>query len=184
MLGDGGISQYQVIVTLNAIDDKEYSVYVACLIKKLFGVDPSFYYRKTASAVHIVVSRIGLVDFLTRECGLIVGNKIMKNADIPEWIKENTEMHVSCIRGLVDTDGSVFTHKYLSKGKEYRYKKLSYTSVSVPLLYSAHALLKEQGLTPRFGSNSDLRLDSKSDMNRYFSIISSHNPKHLNRYAS
>jgi hypothetical protein len=167
MLGDGGISDYQVIITLN-----------------LFGITPSLYYRKTASAVHIVVSRKGLVEFLVNTCGLVKGHKIKNQASIPDWIKNSTELEIACIRGLIDTDGSIFNHRYYSKAKEYSYKKLSFTSVSKPLLLSAYDILRKMEFNCRLGSNHDLRIDSVSDMKKYFEVIGSHNPKHLKRYAT
>jgi hypothetical protein len=184
MLGDGGISDYQVIITLNSVDDSEYVLFVKNLIENLFGITPSLYYRKTASAVHIVVSRKGLVEFLVNTCGLVKGHKIKNQASIPDWIKNSTELEIACIRGLIDTDGSIFNHRYYSKAKEYSYKKLSFTSVSKPLLLSAYDILRKMEFNCRLGSNHDLRIDSVSDMKKYFEVIGSHNPKHLKRYAT
>jgi len=42
--------------------------------------------------------------------------------------------------------------------------------------------MKNLGLNPRFSQNKDVRLDSVSDMKKYFGIVGSHNPKHLKRY--
>jgi hypothetical protein len=184
MLGDGGISKYQVAVTLHSVDDKEYSVFVSDLIEKLFGIFPGCYKRISAQAITLVVSRIKLVEFLTEICGLKSGNKIIQSADMPDWIKENTDFKIACVRGLVDTDGSVFTHRYISKDKEYTYKKLSFTSMSEPLLHSVLDTLQEIGLHSRIGSNHDIRIDSKADMQAYFTEIGSHNPKHLKRFAT
>jgi hypothetical protein len=184
MLGDGGISEYQTIITLHSEDDSDYSEFVTDLIEKLFAVSPGIYKKKTAHALDLVISRVGLVEFLTRDCGLKLGNKVAQACDVPDWIKENVDLSIACVRGLVDTDGSIFTHRYISKGKEYAYKKLSFTSVSKPLLDSVQRILREFGLNARLGSNHDIRLDSKDDMAKYFDVIGSHNPKHLNRYAS
>lgn len=183
MLGDGGMSRYQATITLHRIDDLAYSEFVSGMIRNLFGYIPATRHRLDQTTLCIVLSRVELVRFL-KEAGLPVGDKIRNHIDIPVWIKEREDFLLPCIRGLVDTDGSVFTHSYLSKGKRYAYKKLSFTSVSRPLLLSVAHGLERLGMHPRIGSNSDVRLDSIADMKRYFEIIGSHNPKHLRRYAS
>jgi len=184
MLGDGCISKYQVKITLNSAEEFEYGAYIVSLILNLFGIHPTLTRRLTTNAFDIVISRIGIVDFLTETCGLKLGNKVEQSADIPEWIKENKKYLRGCMRGLFDTDGSVFTHRYVSKGKEYRYKKIGFTSLSMPLLDSVYKLLNDQGLKARFGSRFDVRIDGKKDVQRYFEVFGSHNSKHLNRYVS
>jgi hypothetical protein len=182
MMGDGGISKYQIAVTLHHIDDLEYASFVANLIKRLFKITPSIYHSPQHSVNDIVVSRKELVEYL-HELGLPIGNKVKQQFDIPEWIKNDHKFSIACLRGLVDTDGSVFTHRYRVKGKQYAYKKLSFSSASTPLLRSVHTILRKLGLHSKLRAR-DVRLESITDMERYFSIISSHNPKHLRRYGS
>ncbi len=182
MMGDGGISEYQVAITLHHIDDLEYATFVTNLIKKLFKVTPSVYHSPGKSVNNIVVSRKEMVEYL-HELGLPVGNKIKQQLDIPEWIKKDQTLSIACLRGLVDTDGCIFTHRYHVKGARYAYKKLSFTSASEPLRQSVHALLQKIGLHSRM-TGTDVRLDRVEDMKQYFSKVGSHNPKHLIRYKS
>jgi len=184
VLGDGGITQYQVTFTLHSEDDKEYGKFVIHLTKKLFNVPVSIYLNKKYSATNYVVSRKELVEFLTKKIGLKIGNKISQQIDIPLWIKNNKNYSIACLRGLIDTDGCVFTHRYKVNNKIYSYKKLSFTSLSKPLLLSAHKILKDIRLSPRLAGKKDVRLDSIKDMKRYFQLIGSHNPKHLKRYLN
>lgn len=180
MMGDGGISEYQIIVTLHHIDDLEYATFVSSLIKKLFRIKPKIYHSLKNSVNDIVVSRKELVRYL-HELGLPIGNKVKQQFDIPAWVRHDRKFVIACLRGLVDTDGCVFTHRYRVKGTWYSYKKLSFTSASEPLRKSVRAILQEFGFHPRM-TNKDVRLDRAEDMKRYFSIIKSHNPKHLKRY--
>lgn len=182
MLGDGGIAQMQVVITLHRYDDKEFSHHVRRLIEKLFGVVPGIHKSSDALADDIVVSRVALVRFCVNELGLKLGNKIRQKADIPSWIKQDEKLLKACVRGLIDTDGSVFTHRYRVNGKQYKYKKLSFTSASEPLRQSVFSALASWELHPRLSGNRDVRLDSQESMRKYFSLISSHNPKHLKRY--
>lgn len=184
VMGDGGISRWQLTITLHDTDDKEYGCFVAKLIKKLFGVAPSIYHYPKSSVNDIVVSRIALVKFCTEELGLKAGNKIKQQVDIPTWVKRNRKFKVACLRGLVDTDGSVFIHRYKVNGKSYSYKKLAFTSLSKPLRLSVCRILRGIGLNPRLSREKDVRIDSVKDMQEYFRVVGSHNPKHLRRYLN
>ena len=183
MMGDGGLSRYQAIVSLNSRDDAKYIVFVSALIKTLFGVTPSLYHDPKDHVTNVVVSRSNLVQFL-HGLGLPIGDKLRQGLDMPAWIKARRQYTIACIRGLVDTDGCIFTHRYQVNGKWYAYKKLSFTSASPPLITSVYSFLKENGFNPRVSRGGrDVRLDSIADMRRYFTLIGSHNPKHLKRYG-
>ncbi len=182
MMGDGGITKYATTITLNSKSDREYGVFVCKLIEKLFNVSPKIYRDKDSLAMGIVVHRKNLVEFC-QSIGLKIGNKLEQGLDIPLWIKNNKRYSIACIHGLVDTDGSIFTHKYKVNGKEYRYKKLSFTSCSKPLLNSVYHILKELGIYSRF-HGKDIRIESTGDMKKYFCIIGTSNPKHLKRYEN
>jgi hypothetical protein len=183
MMGDGGMSLYQATITLHHVDDSEYCGFVADVIKRLFGYKPDVHHLPHASVLKIVMSRVELVRYL-HTLGLPMGDKIRKGLDIPRWIKTDDSLLRACIRGLIDTDGSVFTHRYISKGKLYSYKKLSFTTASTALRLSVRDALVGLGVRARIGSNNDVRLDSSKDMRTYFSLIGTHNPKHLRRYLS
>ncbi len=183
ILGDGGISAAQVTVTLHHKDDLEYAAFVTNLTERLFSVKPSVYHLEEKSVNVIVVSRVELVRYLN-SIGLQTGNKVAHQVDMPDWVKENSEFSIACLRGLIDTDGCVFTHAYASKNHEYSYKKIDFTSASAPLRNSVFAILQSLGMNPRLTNRNGVRLESKGDVTRYFEIIGSHNPKHLNRYRT
>ena len=182
MLGDGGISQRQIFISLHREDDKKYIIFVSNLVKNLFDIKPSIYHKPRYSVKNIVVSRTELVDFCVSNLELKIGNKIKQQVDIPNWIKKNKNFMTACVRGLIDTDGSIFDHNYFSGKKKYCYKKLSFTSHSKPLLNSVHNHLTEIGIKTRIARKKDLWIDSINDVKEYFSIVGSHNEKHLKRY--
>lgn len=181
-LGDGGITNRQLTITLNYIDDKKYGKFVASLMRKLFKAHVGIFFDKKGSVNRYSISRTELIRFCTEKLGLKKGNKIKQQIDIPNWIKRNKLYSIACVRGLVDTDGCVFTYRYKVNGKFYSYKKLSFRSYSEPLISSVYKILKNTGLNPRMAQDNDLRLDSIEDMRKYFEIFNSHNPKHLRKY--
>jgi len=183
MLGDGGIARYQITVTLNSREKESYGKFIVFLIKRLFNVPVAVRDRKTDSSVSLVVSRKKLVDFCMR-IGLKIGNKVKQQIDIPDWIKRNKLYEIACVRGLMDTDGCVFVHRYKSKNKWYSYKKIIFTSASSPLRRSVFSIFKNFGLSPRLTNRNDVRIDKIEDVQRYIKIFGFHNREYLKRYQN
>jgi hypothetical protein len=182
ILGDGGLSERQLVITLHAYDDKDYGHHVADLIFRLFGVVPKIYRSRSFPVNDITVSRTDLVDFCVQKLGLKRGNKIRQQVDIPKWIKSRLDFQVACLRGLVDTDGCVIVHRYKVRGKLYIYKKLAFTSHSKRLRLSVYKIMSRLKLKPRLAGEYDVRLESRDSMRRYFELVGSSNQKHLRRY--
>ena len=126
------------------------------------------------------ISRTELVKYL-HKWGLVIGNKVKQQINIPDWIKNNQQYCIECIRGLLDTDGSIVIHKYLSGNKYYTYKKLDFTSRSALLLMSVSGILTKLGIKNGVRKNN-IRIEAQKDVKKYFSIVGSHNPKHIKRY--
>lgn len=182
MIGDGGINKNQIVVTLNSISDKSYSLFVERMIEKLFNVEPSILLREDESVINIIVSRRRLVSFC-RSIGLKVGNKLKQKLDVPGWIKEKKRYTTACIRGLIDTDGCVFDHCYKVNNRNYCYKKISFSSYSNSLIHSVFCMFRNIGLKPRITRNKkEVWIDSQEDIKKYFNYVGSHNPKHLKKY--
>jgi len=184
VLGDGGISKRQITFTLHAVDDKPYSKFIISLVKSLFNVPVRNHNHNNSLGVDYVISRSELVRFCTERLGLKVGGKVRQQVDIPLWIKKNKDYATVCVRGLIDTDGSIFTHRYRVGDRWYNYKKLQFTSRSQPLRQSVFRILQELGLHVRLARDYYVWIDSQNDMKRYFEIVGSHNPKHLKRYEN
>lgn len=182
VLGDGGISKNQIVITHHRFDDYLFGQFVRSLIYSLFTVKPSTHEHKDGLATNIIISRVQLVKYFVDVVGLKIGNKVRHQIEVPAWIKNNFEYCIACTRGLIDTDGSVFTHRYKVKGKQYAYKKLGFTNRSQPLKLFVYDVLRQAGMHPRMDGNYEIRLDSKNDMRNYFRVIGTHNPKHLKRY--
>ncbi len=182
MLGDGGVNQYHIGITLSS-EEKQYILFVNNVIKKLFAVIPKKYKVKNAKAVRIVVNRKELVDFC-QEIGLVKGNKVKQQIDIPKWIKNNREFSLVCVRGLIDTDGCFYNNSYIVNGKKYSYFKICFTSASALLIKSVHDILVDLGLRVIVSKTyAEVRIvDSKSAL-KYIREIGSNNQKHLAKIA-
>jgi hypothetical protein len=180
ILGDGCLpGNHQLTITFNRITDYGYSKYVCALIKRLFSVNFYIRDRKDSNGADIVVSSSNLVDFLLKQ-GLIFGNKVKNQVDIPKWIKEKMEYRLACLRGLMDTDGGLYLHKYTSNGKIYNYFKLCFTNCSKPLLNFVFTSLKRLNYKAYKKANCVV-IYAIDEVRRYFEEIGSHNQKNLNK---
>lgn len=179
MLGDGGVAPYHISITLNSVRDREYAEYVRTLIFKLFKTEARTYKRQSERTLNIVVHRKSLAEYCS-SIGLPLGNKLAVSLDIPNWIKRKHNLSLACIRGLIDTDGSIFHHSYTSARKKYHYIKISFSSASYALLDSVEEILRKNGISARKSYTfREVRLDSQKSVERYMRLVGTHNPKHL-----
>lgn len=183
MLGDGGISRDQINVTLGYSTDKKYVPYIKGLIRKLFRIKTSIYRSRSKDFIRIRASGVNLVKNLLK-LGLIQGNKIKQQFDIPIWIKKKDEYISACIRGMIDTDGCV--HRKVRRelnGIEYRSIGITFCSASRPLQISLVKLFNILGFKVAI-SGRTIYLCGKEQIERYIKEIGFSNPKHLKRYKN
>ncbi len=180
ILGDGGLSgNHQLTISFNNKTDEGYSVFLGKILRKLFLIDYHIHPRKNCNGADIIVSSSNLVDFLLKQ-GLVAGNKVRNQVDIPHWIYDKVEYQKACIRGLIDTDGSFYRHRYNSNGKNYNYLKLCFASRSKPLLNSMLRILKRLNFGA-FLHGDQVFVYSRLGIKKYFEETGSHNPKHSNK---
>lgn len=181
LIGDGGISKYQVNITLNGETDKLYSEFVINLFNKLFEITPKIYKVKNSKAINISISRSNLASFLVKQ-GLKLGHKINQGLCIPNWIMKSRKYKIPCLRGMIDTDGSIVHEIHKSKDKKYQYPRLNFTSASPILIKQTFTILSELNFKPKIrrGGRS-VQLENLEEICDYFLIVGSSNPKHLER---
>lgn len=183
MIGDGSVGQYQISVTLDSRTDVEYAEYVIQLTERLFGIMPHRRLREDRHCIVIEVSSVNLVEYLVSR-GLPQGNKIRHGLCIPEWIKQNSSYSISCIRGIFDTDGSVFQEKHHIKEETYSYCRMSFVSASSSLLRDVCTILVGLQLTAKIHGGRAVTIGRFTDIEKYFRIIGSSNPKHRRRFVA
>lgn len=184
-LGDGGITISQFCITLNSEKDKDYVHFVSELGKTLFGDKPKIYKRKTCNAFTLCYNGGFLVKYLVK-IGLKVGNKVRQQVDVPDWIKETKNYRIACLRGLMDTDGGIFLHKYKVNGKQYIYKKICFTNRSLPLLIFVRNVLEELCFTPKLITkveNKKVWLYNEQEVKNYIKVVGSHNERLLRQMS-
>ncbi len=182
MIGDGSISPYQISITLDGKTDVEYANYVISLVNSLFGVVPQYRQRVNKNCIIIGASSINLVNFLTQK-GLPLGDKLRNGLHIPEWIKKDESYSKACLRGIFDTDGSIFQETHMIKNKKYSYCKMSFVSASPPLLVDINMLLNCLDIKSKIRGSRAVCIESFEEIQKYFIIVGSSNPKHNRRFV-
>jgi len=181
ILGDGAITKYQVVISLNNKTDREYAYFVSRLFRKLFNLKAVSRVRDK-NTCSLVISSIKLTEFLT-EIGLKIGNKIRQQVNIPKWILKNRNFRIACVRGLMDTDGSFYSYKHRVNGKRYKNYALDFTNRSLPLLQAVEDILRDLGCAPTLAKYKVL-LYKKNDIGHYVAIVGSSNPNTKKKFKN
>lgn len=144
ILGDGNIyrdesKKYMLRISSNKTEEKDYREYTKELIEKLFNYTPKSYPRKGKNAVDLTVYNKKIVNDLIA-MGLEPGNKVHNQVKVPDWIKNNDKFKVSGLRGLFDTDGSVYQR---NTQKTFG---LNFKNGSLPLVEDFKAMCESIGI--------------------------------------
>lgn len=178
LAGDGHISNinYEVCVSGHMILDKEYiNKNVVFLFERLFGLNPKLKIYKPYNNLRCCVNSKLLIEYLSKEFNLPIGKK-KGNLHIPKQIIENKLLLKYYIRGLFDTDGSV----YLRRKKDI---VISIISGDLLFLNEIKNALKILEYNPCV-SGKNIYLYKKEEVRRFFSEIKPINKKHLDRYSN
>lgn len=181
LLGDGHIGEGQWSITVNSIADKQYAENISSLVEQLFEYKPGRFMKKDCNAIVLYGGGKYCIEYL-QSLGLKTGNKITQQVGVPDWIKDTLEWRISCLRGLIDTDGGIFLHKYKVKGKEYVYSKLSFSNRSLPLIDFVYDTLEMVKLHPKKRlkeKSKQVWLYNVSEVKVYLDIIGTHNRRLL-----
>lgn len=182
IIGDGSVGPYQISITLDSKTDVEYADYVMSLIYSLFSISPQYRLRINKNCIVIEVSSINLVTVLIDK-GLPLGDKLRNGLCMPEWIKKDESYSKACLRGIFDTDGSVFQEIHKIKAKKYSYCRMSFVSASPTLLDDIHLALGYLGIVSRIRGNRAVSIESFTEIQKYFRIVGSSNPKHNRKFV-
>ena len=172
ILGDGSIprNKSHIRVTLNKSEESHYAKYVYNLMQKIFNKKPSIYEPKDADAIKYTISSKKMVEDLIRK-GLKPGDKKVNQVDVPQWIKQNKSYQKDCLRGLVDTDGSIHVHRANES------IRIGFKNASVPLIEDFKEMCENNEINtgkiyPVKGENTyELHIESKNNVVKFIDRI-------------
>ena len=157
LLGDGHVSRNGIVVTLNILE-RDYGNYVTDILERVWGLRV----RRRESGVQRLIINSRSLSRALLEMGL-QSNKVREQVEVPRWIRDDPEFSRRCVKGLVDTDGSI----YLRMGK---YPSISFSNRSVPLLdFFENFCNRFRIRTSR--STDAVLVQAKADVMRFVDIV-------------
>ena len=182
ILGDGGMTDNQLRITVSSLVDGPYATFIISLFKKVFGEKPSSRKCSCCNSIDLTISGVELIEELER-WGFVRGDKIKHQVDFPEWIWGNIEFQKACVRGLMDTDGGCYFHKHKTNGLVYRNFGMCFANESLPLITSVSKILNS--LSIKFSiakAGTRIYIYSLTEIKKYFTLIGSNNPKNIKKF--
>lgn len=180
LAGDGHITDvnntYRIEFTLSGTEDQYYAYFIADLFRELFHVEPKVYKRDCSNRIDVQVHSKEIYEFI--EGFFPTGKK--ESLNVPEWV-EGEEMTASYLRGLIDTDGSLFF------AKRGMYEKNSYPVIELKMndkgfLDQVETLLDSLDIGYYRSSDIKIQLNGKSKIESWMSKIGFSNPNRSSRY--
>lgn len=176
LLGDGCVyfNLTGLCISGNSILDKNYlEDYVSNRIVKLFNIKPKIYYSPKGKIMRCIVYNKSIAKFLIKN-GFPKGNKKINNPRMDNRFFRNKHLLKACIRGINDTDGSIYPQNN--------------SKVILDISIHAKSLLKstlkafQQIDLPVNYTKNRIYLCGKKPVSLFFRIIGSSNIKHIIKY--
>lgn len=189
ILGDGSLyfnkkkGIYQFVITGHIKNDREYlERFVLPLLERNFGKKFELVYNKRRNVIRIRTQKSKIVKKIS-SLGIPFGNKLKNNIEIPNWVFSRKNLIKACIRGLIDTDGSVSP----ITGRNYSY--IWFVSQIPALRMSFSEAMKVLDIktskwNERTEHGSQIFIGSKADLQKYFKEINFNNPYHKERFMA
>ena len=171
-------------------DREHYDTYVKRLFDENIDIIPTTIYKGKKPYYGVASENQKICNYL-KFLGVPVGTK--EELQIPSWIISNKEFLIGFLRGVIDTDGSVFCGKdYNYPNKKHIKIRMSIASVSYKFIKEINESLIQSGIhnliiKPYKQKNSNwenlnkIQIDGPN-VKDYFKIIGSKNPKHLTKF--
>lgn len=190
IIGDGNIhkkhNRYSVGFTGNPITDKEYYKRIKFLIEKIWNKNVNICFRENGIRIRFYSKPI--VERLVVDFGLPYNSGKCFTVKIPSCIENDWNLTKNTIRGIADTDGSVFT---ANKPGSPNYPSIEITTSSKNLAIQIKSILSNNGfrvanIWSYKSKNSremsyKVPLNGKHNLRKWINEIGFSNPYKLNR---
>jgi hypothetical protein len=185
LMGDGCISQYKDSAGVSRCDlvitgDKRFEVsyfsYIKSMLKDKFNIHAYVYQYRNENTIRLFVrSKPFSRCFLN--LGFPCGNKYRTLMIPPPFVSFGWGKLKYLIRGLFDTDGSIFA----KRNERYRYPYISLSSKNPDLLIELRSILRRRGY-PFYINGQNLVMKGLSNAARWMDDVGTSNQKHSFKY--
>jgi hypothetical protein len=176
-LGDGTLTKNFIRISGDKRYDMLYMKYIQKLGKSLFGLQSTISFHKNRNTCYVTFQSVALSQFLSKNYGILPGDKIRNRIGIPSCILRNKQLSIACLRGLIDTDGCVSRRGI--GGKQFT---VCFTSHSKVLIEQ----VKEIGYKYNIFSHAyktEVGTNDRQKVRRYFQVVGSSNIRHIVRFC-
>lgn len=187
VLGDGNINAYtkgnkvgvyQIKIAGDLREDKEYHSYLKKLGQALFNLNSKEILIPKQNERFLVFYSKELVEFFG-SMGIKPGNKVINQSTIPLWIFAKESYLKSCIRALIDTDGSI--HKM--SNRDPHLLRIKFTNHDKRLLSDAREAFVKLGFNPsKLIMGKVFYISRQKEVDNYVKKIGFNNPKNRIRW--
>ncbi len=178
--GDGHIDVYQTSVSTNSETDLEHAHHIKALFERLFPIRASLSFRSSCKACVVVVNSKNVGEILVKK-GMVRGHKIKGGVCMPSWVLARKKYRLAFTRGVFDTDGCVYVDRHIIKARLYENIGIAFTNRSLPLLLDFKDTLESLGFHPTQKTKYTVFLRREAEIQSYFKVVGSSNPKHTRR---
>ena len=197
-IGDGCMSQYLrkgrhtktrvILFTGNWEKDSQYySKIINPILVKNFGKPGRIYHRKDDNTVRFIVGWKEVFSFLL-SLGFSFGPKA-STVFIPDIILNDKTLSFSCLRGIFNTDGCIYSRyskKYNKHPKIYsNYAVIQFKSNSKLLMNQVSFVLKREGIIPnRIIKDKNayvLRITNQKEIGKFLPLVNINHDYHKER---
>ena len=175
-LGDGTLTKYFVRISGDYRYDVPYFNYLKNLIYELFGIKATVTKDKKHNTMYLTIFSSKMCYFLKKEYGIKYGHKIRNKTIIPKQIIEDESLSLACIRGLIDTDGSISRRG--RKGSQFC---IQFTSHNKYLLKQIKKIMQKENIFT-FGDCTGAGTNKRENIIKFFKIVGSSNLRHIIRF--
>ncbi len=179
-LGDGTLTKYFLKISGDARYDLPYFNYLQKLIFDIFGIDAHILKEndKTRNTLYLTISSKNFCMFLHDKFGIEYGDKIRNNTLIPKSILQSSKLSLACLRGLIDTDGSISR-----RGRDGSQFCIVFTSHNKNLIRQVKQISDKHDLFS-YVSKDETQIGTNKGENilNYFRKVGSSNLRHIVRF--
>ncbi|QQG38671.1 MAG: hypothetical protein HYS32_03640 [Candidatus Woesearchaeota archaeon] len=198
MIGDGCIStwwsnsekRYRKVALLTGHlknDRHYYEKVIRPIIIKEFGIRGYIKERTKLNCLYLVMST-NIFNFF-KDLGFPIGKK--KNLKIPSKIMKDLELSKACVRGIFNTDGSIYrrySKKYNKHPRVYDYLVIQFKLNAKDVVHQIKLTLENLGIKTnkviKDKKAYTLRITNQEEIRSFMKIIKPTNKYHVERYIN
>ncbi|QKQ97926.1 hypothetical protein GKQ38_00100 [Candidatus Nanohaloarchaea archaeon] len=160
---DRYISANRLAITLHR-NENSLQRHVQDLIQKVTGEEPSTHELESSLAAQIIVHSKEAIEAL-EELGLQTGDKIENQVSVPSWIKEEEKFQERCLRGLIDTDGTIYQQSHDER------IIIQFKNHSQPLLQDFRNMCSQIDIETSSGGKNTAQIADQKEVKKFVSTV-------------